>query len=110
MIILNRMTNDSCMQDKSNERAGNDAKRWRALVVDGLSSTRRSVSRALSALGGEITTSSGASEAIELVQLADRVGLGFDFVVIDTQTPVNGADAARRIRELGFGGRIVAIV
>ena len=65
---------------------------------------------ALSSLGGEITTAGDGAQAVEIVQLARKSGLGFDLILTDVQMPkMSGIEATRRIRDDGFTGPIVAV-
>jgi CheY-like chemotaxis protein len=93
--------------DRSSEE--NQYRRWRALVVDDMPAVCRATAMILSALGGEITTATNGAEAVDIVHIAQKFGLGFDLVLTDVQMPVmNGIEATRRMRNEGFTGSIIA--
>jgi len=85
-------------------------RKWRGLVVDDSPAVCRATGMALSSLGGEITTAGDGAQAVEIVQLARKSGLGFDLILTDVQMPkMSGIEATRRIRDDGFTGPIVAV-
>jgi len=90
--------------------AATESRRWRALVVDDMSSACRALGIALSSIGGQVTTAHDGAQALELVRLARSSGLAFDLVVTDIQMPVmDGIQMVRQMRREGFAGPVIAI-
>jgi CheY-like chemotaxis protein len=83
--------------------------RWsgRALVVDDAPVVRKLASRLLRNLGFEVEEASGAIEGLAAY---DAMGVSCQLVLLDLQMPkIDGVEAARRFRDRGFAGRLVAM-
>ncbi|MFN0244289.1 MAG: response regulator [Planctomycetota bacterium] len=82
----------------------------RILLVEDVAATRRLFDYYLRSAGAECVLADNGQAALEAVQAADRSGKPFGLILLDMQMPVlDGYQAARRLREGGFRGRIVAI-
>lgn len=92
----------------SDSPVANEA-RWsgRALVVDDAPVVRKLASRLLRNLGFEVEEASGAIEGLDAY---DAMGESCQLVLLDLQMPkIDGVEAARRFRDRGFAGRLVAM-
>jgi signal transduction histidine kinase/ActR/RegA family two-component response regulator len=79
------------------------------LAEDGVDN-QRLISHHLRKAGMTVTVASNGLEAIELAQAAERVGHGFDVVLMDMQMPeLDGYQATRRLRESGWKGAVIAL-
>jgi signal transduction histidine kinase/ActR/RegA family two-component response regulator len=82
----------------------------RILVVDDRRDIRFLLTRILQRAGAMIETADNGREAVEKVRELMHVDGGLDLVVIDMQMPeMDGYEATRTLRELGFDRPIVAL-
>ena len=80
------------------------------LVVDDNDEIRHLVRQILESAGATVTTVSRAAKALDEVRQANGDDPPFDLVLMDMQMPdMDGYDATRRLRELGFERPIVAL-
>jgi CheY-like chemotaxis protein len=85
-------------------------KTFRALVIDDFAAACVAAGRALTILGGQVTVAHTGEEALEIVQLAMSSQMPFDLIFTDLHLPgVDGLEAARRMRSLGFNGALIAV-
>lgn len=79
------------------------------LIADDAPLARRMVERALSSLHRECHHANNGLEAVKKVDSSLQENKPYDVIIIDYYMPVmNGDEAIRQIRELGFNGFIIA--
>jgi PAS domain S-box-containing protein len=84
--------------------------RGRILLAEDNDSNRRVVGLRLMQIGAEVVTVANGREAIDAVRAAEEQGTPFDLVLMDLQMPVlDGYEATRQLRDLGFRQPIVAM-
>jgi signal transduction histidine kinase len=82
----------------------------RALVVDDARDMRRLVSALLEKAGDKVELAENGQLALERVAEEAAAGRSFDVVLLDMQMPVlDGYETARRLREAGYRGPVVAL-
>lgn len=82
----------------------------RALVVDDRQEIRQLAKRYVEDAGGQVSVASDGARCLEEVRRADEEGRPFDVVVLDVQMPVmDGFEAVRRLRGLGFDKPVIAM-
>jgi CheY-like chemotaxis protein len=82
----------------------------RALVVDDARDMRRLISALLERAGDKVELAENGQLALERVAEEAAAGRTFDVVLLDMQMPVlDGYETARRLREGGYRGPVVAL-
>jgi PAS domain S-box-containing protein len=82
----------------------------RILVTDDHEANQRLMALRLIQAGAEVVTAGNGQEAVDRVGEAAETGRPFDAVIMDMQMPVlDGYEAVRRLRALGFTAPIVAV-
>ena len=82
----------------------------RILVVDDSGLNRKITSRSLTACGYECVEAVDGQAAVEIMASALREGPNFSVILLDNLMPrLNGEEAAKAIRELGFTGFIIGV-
>jgi CheY-like chemotaxis protein len=81
----------------------------RVLIVDDVALCRR-VHRRMFASASHIVEAADGREAVEAMRVAIESGRPFDCCLMDSSMPqMNGTEATRLIREMGYSGRIFGI-
>ncbi|MFW6336096.1 MAG: response regulator transcription factor [Phycisphaeraceae bacterium] len=87
-----------------------DAGKARLLLVEDSITLNRLVSHLLRQCGYEVQSCSDGAEAVEHVLAAMRDQRGFDVILMDVVMPkLNGCEAAYRLRQHGYAGKIVML-
>ena len=84
---------------------------YKILVVDDREEIRSIVRYFIQGNGGKVTSVASGQQAIErLSVLGEEIGQAFDAILMDIQMPIlDGRETAKKIRELGFRGSIIAL-
>ncbi len=89
---------------------GTDLRGLRVLVVDDTRDNRVLLCTLLRRAGARVEVAEGGAEAITALESALGANAAPDLILMDLQMPeIDGHSAMERIREQGFGGRIVAL-
>lgn len=87
-----------------------DSARPRLLVVDDDPLCRKMHSRLFSQYCDGITEAATGKDALSIVQFSMAIGKPFDCILMDSSMPVmTGPDAAKKLKELGFQGKIFGV-
>lgn len=82
----------------------------RVLLAEDNADNRRAIGLRLQQCGIDVTPARHGQEALDLVLSEREAGRAFDVILMDMQMPVlDGYEATRQIRRLGFEGRIIAL-
>ena len=91
-------------------RAGREPRQVRLLVVDDAQCTQRIICSFLGKMDMKAETVENGQTACEMAEKSKAEGSPYDLILMDIQMPImNGYDAARRLREHGWEGPIVAV-
>lgn len=87
-----------------------DTARLHVMIVDDSAMNRKMMGKLLSSLGYTFKEADDGETAVELMKKSLSTGEVFDCILMDNHMPrMNGRDAVRMIRYLGFKGRIVGV-
>eukprot|EP00607_Mallomonas_marina_P008719 CAMPEP_0182416958 /NCGR_PEP_ID=MMETSP1167-20130531/1375_1 /TAXON_ID=2988 /ORGANISM="Mallomonas Sp, Strain CCMP3275" /LENGTH=354 /DNA_ID=CAMNT_0024590181 /DNA_START=913 /DNA_END=1977 /DNA_ORIENTATION=- len=82
----------------------------RVLIVDDASLSRKMMMRVLRHEWNDITQAEDGIQAVKAVQHAMKQNKVFDIILMDDQMPnMNGPNATKHIRDLGFNGKIIGV-
>ncbi|KAK2365749.1 two-component response regulator [Trifolium repens] len=78
-----------------------------ALLVDGVTATRRLEHHMLESIGIRTEPANGAEEAIQILS----TGVNFDFIFVDSDLPItSGPQLVRQMRAMGIRGKVVGMI
>jgi signal transduction histidine kinase/CheY-like chemotaxis protein len=84
--------------------------RGRVLVAEDNRDNQRLIADTLQEAGAEVELADNGAIAVEMVREWQHRGRPFDLVLVDMQMPIlDGHEAARRLRGMGYEGPIVAL-
>ena len=80
------------------------------LIVEDGEDNRQLLSTILTRAGAEVTTAANGREGLDCVIRAGAASRSFDTILMDIQmAEIDGYNASRRLRNIGYRGRIIAI-
>ncbi len=92
------------------DEASDVSERRRALLVDDVPTNRLLLRRILQRMEFEVEEAENGREALSIFHAALGRGEPFDAILMDLQMPVmDGYEATSRLRDGGFGGKILAV-